>query len=79
MMAMELRKTESWSSHPNQRRWRREIWRPARTYPDGRHDDLVNGDPLGKCDNAASGCALSARAKGEPVFEILVPATNDGT
>jgi len=47
------------------------------THPDGRHDDLVDGDPLGKRDEA--GCVLCARAKGEPVFEIPVPATNDGT
>ena len=49
----------------------------AWTYPDGRHDELVDGDPLGKCNKAV--CALSVGAKGEPVFEILVPATNGGT
>ena len=55
------------------------IRRSVGPHPDGRHDDLVDGDPLGKRGKAAGCRALSARAKGKLEFEILVPATNDGT
>jgi hypothetical protein len=47
------------------------------TYSDGRHKDLVNKDSLEECSKAS--CAISASAKRELDFEILVPAPNEGT
>lgn len=45
--------------------------------PYGRHHDLVNGDSLEECRKASR--ALPACAKRELDFEILVPATDNGT
>lgn len=72
---MELRKTDSWEIAYDQRPW---IYRVrCRPYSNGRHHDLVNGDSLEECSKV--NCALPACAKRELDFEILVPATDDGT
>lgn len=77
MMPMELRNMESCGSHMRSTSLKKGDSGRRGTHSDGRHDDLVDGDPLGKRDK--TGCVLSARGKRESVFEILVPATNDGT